>query len=37
MIGIIGSMSAVVYQRIIIDISMYFGLFVIVAMARNFQ
>jgi branched-chain amino acid transport system permease protein len=37
MIGLIGSMIAVEYQRIIIDIAMYFGLFVIVAMALNFQ
>jgi len=33
----IAASTAVVYQRIIIDIAMYFGLFVIVAMALNFQ
>ena len=33
----IAASTAVVYQRIVIDIAMYFGLFVIVAMALNFQ
>jgi ABC-type branched-subunit amino acid transport system permease subunit len=33
----IAASTAVVYQRILIDIAMYFGLFVIVAMALNFQ
>jgi branched-chain amino acid transport system permease protein len=36
MIGL-GSLVAVEYTRIIIDIAMFFGLFVIVAMALNFQ
>jgi branched-chain amino acid transport system permease protein len=36
MIGLASSV-AVVYTRVIIDIAMYFGLFVIVAMALNFQ
>jgi branched-chain amino acid transport system permease protein len=37
MIGIAASVGAALYQRIIIDVAMYFGLFVIVAMALNFQ
>ena len=36
MIGL-GSLVAVAYGRVIIDIAMFFGLFVIVAMALNFQ
>ena len=37
MIGLLGSMSAVAYQRTIIDIEMMFGLFFIVTMTLNFQ
>ena len=37
MIGLMGPAVAVLYQRIIIDIAMFFGLFVIVAMSLNFQ
>ena len=37
MIGLLGSMSAVAYQRTIIDLAMMFGLFFIVTMALNFQ
>ncbi len=37
MIGQMGAMVAIEYQRILIDIAMFFGLFVIVAMALNFQ
>ena len=33
----LGSLVAVEYTRVIIDIAMFFGLFVIVAMALNFQ
>jgi branched-chain amino acid transport system permease protein len=37
MMGLLGSAAAVGYQRIVIDIAMFFGLFFIVAMALNFQ
>ena len=37
MIGLLGSMAAIAYQRTIIDLAMMFGLFFIVTMALNFQ
>ena len=38
MLGLIGNMVAISgYARLIVDIAMYFGLFLIVAMALNFQ
>jgi ABC-type branched-subunit amino acid transport system permease subunit len=37
MMGLLGSTAAVGYQRVVIDTAMYFGLFVTVAMALNFQ
>ena len=37
MMGLLGSMMAVEYQRIVIDTAMFFGLFVTVIMVLNFQ
>ena len=37
MMGLLGSTAAVGYQRVVIDTAMFFGLFVTVAMALNFQ
>ncbi len=37
MMGLLGSAAAVGFQRTIVDVAIYFGLFFIVAMALNFQ
>ena len=37
MIGLLGSIAATAYQRIVIDLAMMFGLLFIVTLALNFQ